>query len=207
MPKNCKYLVLFLIFSFGRDHVYAQHSVKDLEEFHERDGLLNFFRKVKSGHQINVAYIGGSITEAEHGWRSLTYNWLVTQYPKVLFKQINATIGGTGSNLGVFRLERDVLVNHPDLVFVEFAVNDGNSPAEAIQVAMEGIVRKIWRQNPETDICFVYTLAENGVKSLQEGNFQPSAAAMEQVADHYRIPSIHMGVEVVKLLEAGKCNW
>ena len=33
-----------------------------------------------------------------------------------------------GDNLSVFRLERDVLVRKPDLLFVEFAVNDGDAP-------------------------------------------------------------------------------
>jgi len=202
--KSYRYILLLLIISFAGLHLHAQRSVKDLQEFHQRDGLPNFFRKVNAGEDVSVAYLGGSITEAQNGWRDLTYDWMVTHYPKAKFKQINATIGGTGSNLGVFRLERDVLVNNPDLVFVEFAVNDGNGPAEAIHIAMEGIVRKIWKQDPETDICFVYTIAENGVKSLEEGKFQISADAMEQIAEHYKIPSIHMGVEVVKLLDAGK---
>ena len=202
--KSYRYLLLLSALFFGEHEIKAQRSVKDLEEFHQRDGLPNFFRKINLGEQVSIAYLGGSITEAQNGWRDMTYDWLVNHYPKARFTQINATIGGTGSNLGVFRLERDVLVHHPDLVFVEFAVNDGSTPAEAIHVAMEGIVRKIWKQDSDTDICFVYTLAENGVKSLQEGNFQPPAEAMEQIAGHYQIPSIHMGVEVVKLLEADK---
>jgi lysophospholipase L1-like esterase len=185
-------------------HLSAQVTVKDLAEFNQRDGLPNFFKKIKSGKEVSVAYLGGSITEAENGWRDLTFDWLQSYYPQTKFKQINATIGGTGSSLGVFRLDRDVLAFRPDLVFVEFAVNDGNGPAEAIHKSMEGIVRKIWKQDPRTDICFVYTIAENGVQALQSGKYQISAAAMETIAGHYGIPSIHMGVEVVKLLGEGK---
>ena len=58
--------------------------------------------------------------------------------------EINAAIGGTGSDLGVFRLGHDVLQHEPDLVFVEFAVNDGGAPPERIWQAMEGIVRQTW---------------------------------------------------------------
>jgi len=202
---NYSYALLVLaitIFSFSKS--LGQTSVKDLEEFHMRGGLPNFFKKTRSGKEITIAYLGGSITEAQRGWRDLTYNWLQGRYPQTKFKQIDAAIGGTGSNLGAFRLDRDVLAHKPDLVFVEFAVNDGNGPAEAIHNSMEGIVRKIWKQNPETDICFVYTIAENVVKDLQGGQYQSSARAMEQIADFYQIPSIHMGVEVVRLLDDGK---
>ena len=205
--KFLKYSYSLLIFAlcvFILPKSVAQTSVKDLQEFHMRGGLPYFFKKIKSGKDVSIAYLGGSITEAQKGWRDLTFNWLQEKYPQTKFMQIDAAIGGTGSNLGVFRLDRDVLAYKPDLVFVEFAVNDGNGPAPAIHNSMEGIVRKIRKQNPETEICFVYTIAENVVKDLQGGKFQSSAAAMEQIADFYEIPSIHMGVEVVRLLEDGK---
>lgn len=182
----------------------AQASLSpNLEEFHQRGALPNFFKKIKSGKEVTIAYIGGSITEASNGWRDSTFNWFGATYRGTSFKQVNATIGGTGSNLGVFRMEQDVLSHHPDLVFVEFAVNDGG-PAEGTYKSMEGIVRKTWRKYPKTDICFVYTIAENGIKALQGGTYQNTAIAMEQIAEHYQIPSIHMGVEVIRMLDSGK---
>jgi hypothetical protein len=36
---------------------------------------------------------------------------------------------------------------------------------------------------------------------LQKGKFPPSASAMEDIAEHYGIPSIHMGMEVAKLVD------
>lgn len=200
-------LILSLFFSIlitaNVDVIGQVVPSEKLEEFHQRGGLPNFFRKLKSGKKVTVGYIGGSITQATDGWRDLSFNWLKAEYPKASFEQINAAIGGTGSNLGVFRLENDVLSKHPDLVFVEFAVNDGG-PVEGIYRSMEGIVRKTWSNYPNTDICFVYTVAENGVKEMQAGRFQHTARAMEAIAEHYQIPSIHMGVEVIRLLDAGK---
>ena len=69
---------------------------------------------------------------------------------------------------------------------------------------MEGIVRQTWRSDPATDICFVYTLTGNMLQTLQEGRFPRSARAMERIAEHYAIPSIHMGVEVARLEKQGK---
>jgi hypothetical protein len=175
-----------------------------LEAFHVRGGLPNFFRKIQSGKEVRIAYIGGSITEANNGWRDLTFKWFREKYPLASFKEINATIGGTGSDLGVFRMDNDVLVHEPDLVFVEFAVNDFGRAEPEIRKTMEGIVRKTWKKYPSADICFTYTLAENVVETMRKGQYQSSAIAMETVAEHYQIPSVHMGVEVIRLLEAGK---
>ncbi len=112
------------------------------------------------------------------------------RYPDLKWTEINAAIGGTGSDLGVFRFGQDVLAYQPDLLFVEFAVNDGGAAPQQIHQAMEGIVRQAWKANPETDIIFVYTISEPFLADLQAGKFSRAASAMEEVADHYGIPSI-----------------
>ena len=45
-------------------------------------------------------------------------------YPQARLKFHDAAIGGTGSQLGVFRVDRDVLARRPDLVFLDFSAND-----------------------------------------------------------------------------------
>jgi hypothetical protein len=168
--------------------------LRDAVECTPRGGLPNFFAKLEKGGEVNVAYFGGSIT-AQRGWRVKSLAYFAKHYPKANLKEINAAIGGPGSLLGVFRLEHDVLQNKPDLVFIEFAENDedGGGNTAAIIKAMEGIVRKTWKACPTCDICFVYTLVERNVKKLQEGKMCRSASAMEQVADHYGIPTTRFG--------------
>jgi len=165
-------------------------------EFYERGSLPNFFEKAMRGDSIKVAYLGGSIT-AQNGWRVYSLDWFKQRFPKATFIEINAAIGGTGSDFGVFRLHDHVLKFKPDLVFVEFAVNDGG-PAEKIIRSMEGIVRQTWQDNPKTDICFVYTIAKSFLETEQGGQLPNSASSMEKVADKYQIPTINFGFEVAR---------
>jgi len=181
----------------------AQSTLAPAVECHPRGGLPNVLAKLQAGQDVRIGYLGGSIT-AQAGWRPKTLTWFGAQFPQATVSEINAAIGGTGSDLGVFRLQHDVLRHGPDLLFVEFAVNDGGAPPEQIHRCMEGIVRQTWRHDPATDICFVYTLAGNMLETLQDGFYPRSASAMEQIAAHYAIPSIHMGVEVARLEAAGK---
>lgn len=183
-----------------------QTKVK-VEEFHERSGLPNIFHKISTQRQIRIGYIGGSITEAEHGWRDLTFSWFQLSFPQTAFYQIDAGIGGSASDLGVFRMEHDILAGKPDLLFVEFAVNDHdeNLSKACIIRSMEGIVRKTWKLFPHTDICFIYTTSENICKDLVDrGKINYAVEAMEEVADHYGIPSINLGVEIAQLYSKGK---
>ena len=169
-----------------------------------RAGLPNFFSKLRAGETVNIAYLGGSITEAKNGWRDQSMKWLQEVYPKTVITQINAGIGGTGSDLGVFRLKKDVLVHKPDLIFVEFAVNDNNLAPQIIRQTMEGIVRQIWRADKQIDICFVYTLTGTTAETLVEGKVTKAIQAMDDIAEHYKIPSIHLGIEVLQLFKEKK---
>lgn len=197
-------LTLFTL-AFGTNLHALEHSPRrDAFETHVRDGIPNLLPKIKAGggKELRVAYLGGSITAAP-GWRIQSLEWLQGRYPEVKWSEIYAAIGGTGSDLGVFRLQQDALRHKPDLLFVEFAVNDGSADPAKIQKSMEGIVRQAWTSNPEMDIIFVYTLSEPYLAELQAGKCSRSVTAMEEVADHYGIPSIHLAIEVAKREKEG----
>jgi lysophospholipase L1-like esterase len=119
-------------------------------------------------------------------------------------REINAAIGGTGSDLGVYRLEHDVLRHKPDLMFVEFSVNDGGASPVQVWRAMEGIVRQTWASNPRCDICFVYTFRVGYEEALRQGQCPRAASADEMLAQHYSVPSINMALRIVELEKAGK---
>ena len=194
-------LLAFLARAGLSEPVYKQVRAKLVCQ---RGGMPNVLAKLSAGKEVAVGYLGGSIT-AQAGWRVMTLKWFQQTYPKANVREINAAIGGTPCGLGVFRLQQDVLRHKPDLVFVEFAVNDGGTQAEDIWRAMEGIVRQIWTQDPTIDICYVYTIFTNGMPNDYAKGLRPrSTSAMEMVADHYDIPSIDMGMRVVELYQAGK---
>ena len=76
--------------------------------------------------EINCVAIGGSITAAggvSASWGSKVSTWLGEKTGKKV-NFYNAGIGGTGSDFGITRLYDDVVSRDPDIVFVEFSVND-----------------------------------------------------------------------------------
>lgn len=160
-----------------------------------RKGLPNLGLKLEQNRKVTIAYLGGSITAAKDGWREKSLRWIRENYTDSVIA-VNAALPGTGSDLGAFRLRQHVLNADPDLVFIEFAVNDGRKSSTLIRETMEGIVRQIRKNNKRTEICFVYTISGEMLNLMQQGGLPKSINAMEEVAEFYGIPSINMGLTV-----------
>jgi lysophospholipase L1-like esterase len=188
-------LSLFLVLTLGA------HAVDLAPEFHVRGGLPHAAAKARAGGEVRVAFLGGSITAAD-GWRVFVLQHLRREFPQTKFTEIFAAVSGTGSNYGAPRLQRDVLRHQPDLLFVEFAVNDG-SGSPRIEAQIEGIVRQTRAASPRTDVCFVYTVSTYLLKDLQATGLQSTARSMENIAAHYGIPSFNFGIEVARRVQAG----
>jgi len=196
---NKMFLVLALILAMTAHGEKQYNKTDEQPALHARRGLPNTFKKLKSGEPLVIAYLGGSITAAP-GYRVQTEQWFRQQYPQAHIKAINAGVGGTGSDLGVFRLQDDVLKYNPGLVFIEYAVNDG-SDSVTISKSMEGIVRQIKKHDPQTDICFLYTVSEPMLKDLQQGKEIRSVKYTEQIAQYYGLPSINLSLDVISQLQ------
>ena len=178
-----------------------------------RNGLPNVTKKLTEGRPVTVAYLGGSITYAD-GWRVHADRLLREKFPASEIKMVNAGVPGTSSALGAARLARDVLRHNPDLVFVEFAVNGGGIGTGAgdtwcdySRSAMEAIVRQIAVNNPQTDICFVYTCSTYLRKWFDQKELPPVVIEQEAVADFYGIPSVIMAADLLKQIRDGSLVW
>lgn len=179
-------------------------SLLQAKELSVRGGLPNFFAKIKDNRTVRIAFLGGSITRAGNGYRDQVLKWFRDQYPSSNFEEIMAAVSGTGSDFGACRVQQHVIDHTPDLVFIEFAVNDNRRRMQVVRANMEGIVRQVWKGDKKTDICFIYTFANENLPQLQKGFFPASVTAMEAVAMHYNIPTIHMGLAVIDEIEKGR---
>ena len=174
--------------------------------------------KLQDDHSLTVAYFGGSLTVGsgakradETSWRAQTRDWFIENFPEAEITEVNAAIGGTGSNFGVFRMGNDMLSQEPDLVFVEFSVNDAYNPeggeSIALRPSMEGIVRQIWQTNPMADIVFVYTTKQPYEPYHTRGELSPAAKLHQDVADYYDIPAVNVGQALWDYMQANDRSW
>ncbi len=190
--------------SLSEDEIYRLMVERSLMTTGDMTRMANVLKRAENGEEITVTYIGGSITEGltvspEHPelcWANLSYEWLCGKYPDTKINYVNAGLSGTPSILGNLRLERDVLAYDPDICFVEFAVNDGNSTE--YQNSYESLVRTLLTQDSDIAVVLLFTVLENG------HSCQPF---MSQIGNNYGLPMISepdsLGVEFAE----GRMTW
>ncbi len=192
-----------LLFTVPDDKVppVVPGSFFDDNECKVRLGIPNLLYKAKSGEEITVAFIGGSITQSRDSYRMQTARYMQNRFPKATCNWVNAGVSGTGTDLGAFRIGEQVLCYQPDLIFIEFAVNGAYKPG------MEGMVRQIIRANPHTDIILIYTIQNGQTAVYQGGGVPDNIQGLEHIAEHYGLPSIHLGMEPAALEAQDKLVW
>jgi lysophospholipase L1-like esterase len=169
--------------------------------------LTNTFAKfdenAKKGAQLSVVFFGGSLTwgaqatdPTRTSYRALISARLQKTYPAAHFEFWDASIGGVGSQLGAFRLERDVLAHKPDLVFLEFTINDGPyTPPDSDRLASyESLVRRM----VQADVPVVQVILPAKKDVLPNPPARPLDAKHKEIAQAYGLAV----ADVVALVKA-----
>lgn len=165
--------------------------------------LAKVVKKAQGGEDITVAYLGGSITQGTSAGNDLCYakltsNWLQEQFPDITVNYINAGIGATGSYIGVHRADRDVIANNPDLVFVEFSVNDTTENTQRNINSYDSLLRKLWNSASSPALICIGMTQQNGT------SFQEQHAA---VAKSYDLPFISYKDAILHVIDKGFIDW
>ncbi len=84
-------------------------------------------KNLKEGSPVIITALGDSLTQGwmvNKGYCDFLAEMLQQKFPASNFKIINKGIPGNTAEQGLLRLDRDVIENDPDLVFIQFALND-----------------------------------------------------------------------------------
>ena len=176
---------------------YCAMIAKSLMNLGNTYRIRKAIEKAKAGKSVTVAYIGGSITQGAGATPINTECYAYKSYQ--LFqnrfasgnnvKFIKAGVGGTPSELGMLRFDRDVLRDgeKPDIVIVEFAVNDEGDETKGD--CYESLVRKILKLDWNPEVVLLFSVFANDW-NLQE--------RLRPVGDLYDLPMVSIRDAVVE---------
>lgn len=169
---------------------YQNMILRSLMNMGDTERTRRAIRKALDGENVTIAYIGGSITQGAGAapinhecYAYKSYQNFAKRFGKgnnVHF--VKAGVGGTPSELGMIRFERDVLRDDsvtPDIVVVEFAVNDEGD--ETRGNCYESLVRKILTLPNKPAVVLLFSVFAD------DWNLQDR---LKVVGERYRLPMI-----------------
>ena len=164
--------------------------------------LQHMLAKARRGEPVVVGVIGGSITagarasKPELSWGNLAAKWWTDTFPQAKVTFVNAGIGATCSDLGAHRVQAHLLDRHPDIVMVEYAVNDGINPMAA--ETLEGLVRRTLKQPNQPAVLLLFTMDNKGANTQQ---------AHMEIGKHYGLPMASFRDALWPEVEAKRIAW
>lgn len=184
----------------------AEHRKKLVERSLIGTGNNNRIKKAiekaRQGQEVTIAYLGGSITEGlyvglECNYASLSCDGFSQSYGTgQKMNCVNAGMPGTPSLLGLIRIERDVLKYKPNIVFVEFAVN--NSRDSTSMKAFESLLVRLLDSETHPAVVLLFAVTETGYSAQNE---------MEQIGEGLDLPMISVKDAVMPEIAIGRMTW
>lgn len=184
--------------AFG-SHEYQAMIQKSLVSRGNNQRLKDAISRAKGGLPVTIAYIGGSITQGAGAKPIHTNCYAYQSYLqfKTMFGKdggenvrfVKAGVGGTPSELGMIRYDRDVLRDgavEPDVVIVEFAVNDAGD--ETGGKCYESLCLKILSAKNKPAVVLLFSVFVN------DWNLQDR---LSPVGFHYDLPMVSVKDAVV----------
>lgn len=158
--------------------------------------LREKIEKAQSGKNVTLAYIGGSITEGgrtDTCYVSRSYKYFADTFGTGNnVSMINAGLSGTSSVVGLMRAQNDILDSNPDVIFIEFSVND--HPEEIYKKGYESLVKKCLSQPNSPAVILIINRAKGGY-SMQE--------QMVAIGKNYDLPIISMDNALTNAFNSG----
>lgn len=162
--------------------------------------LKNLMKRAANGESLVIGFLGGSITQGSLSstpktcYAYLVYEWWKKSFPNAAFSFVNGGIGGTTSNYGGARAWKDVLCYRPDIVTVDFSVNDDAN--EFFEETYEGTLRRLLMAPSAPAVVVLNNVFYDTGKNAQDYH--------NRIADHYGIPHVSIKDTVYPDVESGK---
>jgi len=134
-------LISFVLFAFQAKENTSDY-LNDLKiEFQKKWPENRTINLVFHGHSVPAGYFKTPIVNTFESYPYLVLKELKAQYPYAVINIITTAIGGEDSKSGAQRFKSDVLIHKPDVLFIDYALNDRRLGIDSAKVEWESMIQ------------------------------------------------------------------
>lgn len=116
---------------------YLNEFKKEMQVKWPKNRTLNI---VFHGHSVPSGYFHGGVVNTMQAYPHLVFHGIKTQYPYTVLNVLTTSIGGEQAEQGEKRFANEVLTHRPDVLFIDYALNDRSIGLERAEKAWRKMV-------------------------------------------------------------------
>lgn len=162
---------------------YLSAVKEELQKQWPKNRTINL---VFHGHSVPSGYFRTPDVRTLEAYPYQVLEGVKAQYPYAVVNVITTAIGGENSEQGEKRFEKDVLPFRPDVLFIDYALNDRSIGLQRSKAAMEKMIRKALEQNIK--VILLTPSPDLQVNLLQADNvLEQHTRQLKQLAEQYKV--------------------
>jgi len=164
-----------------------------------KNRTVNF---VFHGHSVPSGYFTGGIVSKLGSYPHLFLKYITEKYPTAVLNSITTSIGGEQSEQGAKRFKNDVLVMKPDLLFIDYALNDRSIGLERTEKAWRSMIVEALAANVKTVLL---TPTPDLTENILDENapLEKFSAMIRKLGAEYQIPVVDVYAHFRELKKSG----
>jgi lysophospholipase L1-like esterase len=131
------------------------------------------------GHSVPAGYFQTPVVDTLHAYPHLVLEALKAGYPFAVVNAINTSIGGENSEQGARRFQHEVLTHRPDVLFIDYALNDRGIGLPRARAAWQQMIDAALAA--KVKIVLLTPTPDQGVKILDDNS--PLAQHARQIRE------------------------
>ncbi len=187
-----------------RDTITKQTYLKEIREAMAvawpKNRTINI---VFHGHSVPAGYFVTPDVKTFSSYPMLVHMQLNARYPLSVINVMNTAIGGENSGKGEQRFERDVLRKDPDIIFIDYALNDRGMGLEKARMHWEKMIRSALKKKTKV---FLLTPTPDKRENLLDPStdLEKHAEQIRRLANQYQVGLIDSYAIFKKEVASGK---
>lgn len=189
--KKLSLIILLTLLAFNLCHAQKADSATylgdikaELNKMWPKNRTINL---VFHGHSVPAGYGANHEVHTLDAYPALLLQKLKAQYPYAVINIIVTAVGGETSVKGQTRFNADVLPHKPDVLFIDYALNDRTIGLDAAKAAWEKMIQEALKHNIKVILLTSNPDTRVNIMATDSKSLYAHAQQIRALADKYHI--------------------
>ncbi len=168
--------------AYADPQIYLSALIEIMKKHWPDNRTINI---VCHGHSVPAGYFATPLVDTFNAYPHLLHKAMKERFPFAVINVIVTAIGGETSEKGAARFEKEVLCHRPDVVIIDYGLNDRRIGLDAAKQAWAQMIKASFEKNAKLLLCT--PTPDITIRGGQSSELQQHATQIRLLAENYEV--------------------